>query len=341
MELYLPKKIPEDRWFNLQQNLLLKIANCRGGRDLLCIPQDYPKIIKIMPNEVRSILGRDKKLIYLQSDFRTAPKWARVIRHRWQEFQEMARWFYEEDRALGFRQFFPVLVIGGQRFDTGTYYPDAGTGGTTVDGKVRRTGVSEAWATIIAGAGNAVTAVGTVGAVTIVCTATSNQWATLERDIFLFNSAGLTASAVISATVMSLFGTDKNDTNSITPNLDIYTSSPASDNNLVIADFSQIAAISQTGSPITYASWSIVGYNAFTFDATGRGNVSKTGISKFGCRNANYDVSGTPPAWANGTYADLDFSMADEIGTSQDPKLVVTYTLPSTGQFLSGLRNIW
>jgi len=106
----------------------------------------------------------------------------------------------------------------------------------------------------------------------------------------------LTSSADISAAVLSLYGRNKTDDLSITPNVDIYTSAPASNTALANGDFDSLGSTSQTGSPITYADFSISGYNAFTFNSTGRGNISKTGISKFGSRNANYDVANSAPS---------------------------------------------
>jgi len=64
-------------------------------------------------------------------------------------------------------------------------------------------------------------------------------------------------------------------------------------------------------------------------NATGRGNVSLTGISKFGSRNANYDVANSAPAFTAFASNGIQIYFADQAGTANDPKLVVTYTLPS------------
>jgi hypothetical protein len=149
----------------------------------------------------------------------------------------------------------------------------------------------------------------------------------MDRYIALFDTSALTAAAAISAAVLSLYGDDKGNALGCSPNIDIYTSAPASNTALVAGDFDCLGTVSQTGSPITYAAWSITGYNAFTFDATGRGNISKTGISKFGARNANYDVANTAPSWVTNVDSYVTALNADSAGTANDPKLVVTYTL--------------
>lgn len=209
-----------------------------------------------------------------------------------------------------------------------TVYPDADPETDTVDGDVMRKITSEPWATLVAGAGTEKDDSSETANIYLSASATTDEWGRIYRYIALFKTSLLGAAATISAAVLSLYGFGKSDGLSVTPNVDIYTSSPASDTALANADYQQVAAISQTGSPIAYADWSSTGYNDFTFNATGRGNISKTGISKFGARNANYDVSGTPPAWSHTAVSYLTLGTAEKVNTTTDPKLVITYTAP-------------
>lgn len=213
-----------------------------------------------------------------------------------------------------------------------TVYPDAGDPGTTtIEGVVARRPVDESWATISAGAGNYTDSINDFGSgIYIKASATTNQWYALHRLIFLFDTSSLGAAATISAAVLSLCGTAKVDGLSITPNIDIYPSTPASNTTLANADYAQVGTTSMTGtSPITYAAFNAAGYNDFTFNSTGIGNISKTAISKFGARNANYDVSGTTPTWTVNAASSLISAAADTAGTTSDPKLVITYTSTS------------
>ena len=207
-----------------------------------------------------------------------------------------------------------------------TVYPDPHEETSTVDGYVQRDGVDETWATIIAGAGTGANDSGALLYVRIFCSGTTDKWADVRRPILLFDTSSLGAGAIISATILSLYGYLKSDTLSITPDIDIYTSSPGHNTYLAAADYGQVQAVSQTGSPITFGNFSATGYNNFTFNATGRGNISKTGISKFGARNSNYDVSETPPAWTADEGSSFQMYAAERANTTQDPKLVVTYT---------------
>ena len=161
-----------------------------------------------------------------------------------------------------------------------------------------------------------------------------NQWDALDRDIILFDASPIADTDDVTSVTMSVWGTSKLD-NFPTPlamNMDIYTSTPASTSNLVAADFQQVGSVSQTGGAvITYANFTLGAYNDFVFNATGRSNVSKTGISKFGIRNANYDVSTNVPLWQDAGTTYMQMNTADVAGTANDPKLVVVHTAVASG----------
>ena len=220
----------------------------------------------------------------------------------------------------------PKLNLG---FDT--FYPDPNPETTSVDGDVSQGYAQPAgvvWATIIAAAGSGAFDTGSndrwapsIGS----CEGPpSGQWVTLGRAIYLFDTSALGAGFSIGSAVMSLYGLSKVDNLSITPDVDVYASTPASNTSLASGDYAQIGSVSQTGSPLTYANMSTSSYNDFTFNATGRENIAKTGVSKFGTRNANYDVAAVTPAWLSNTSSYFIFYFADQTGTANDPKLVVS-----------------
>lgn len=287
------------------------------------------RITRILPNAIFWWDGPHQK-----AEFRTHAKFSKRLYHAFKPvWWAMHVW----DWAFSDR-WVPKLSFG---FSTLTKYPDADTESATVDGNVKGedgTGTST-WAQIIGRSGDGFD---DSSAASEVCEIVedSGGWFRVKRGIFLFDTSTLTSGASISAAVLSLYGSGKNDGISITPDVDIYTSNPASNTALEAGDFDSLGAVSQTGSPISYASWNTSGYNDFTLDSTGRGNISKTGISKFGTRNANYDVAESEPsrgyAWA---ISELLAYMADQAGTTNDPKLVVTYTVASTGQVIMISRS--
>src|SRR3989344_2644202 len=212
---------------------------------------------------------------------------------------------------------------------TTTFYPDPDAETTTVDGVVQRSVADTTWAGVRDGAGTSANDSNTGSGeyyAEMYSGNSSNTWGRIKRAIFLFDTSSIGDTDTIDSAVLSLYGIGKNDPNGATPNIDIYTSTPASNTALVGADYGQIGTTSQTGSPISYSSYSTSAYNDFTFNATGRGNVSKTSISKFGARIANYDAANTAPTWVTGDSWSLQGYYADQTGTSNDPKLVVTYT---------------
>lgn len=257
------------------------------------------------------------------ADFRTHDKYAKRI---YRAFRPLWHACHAWDLLVANR-WQPAWNLG---FDTLTTYPDANPETTSVDGFVKRSGVSEAWGAIRAGAGvasdDSSSLDGTM--VRFVATAVLDQWDTLARAIALFDTSPLGATAVISAATLSMWLTNKTDTLGDAPDLDIYTSTPASNTALVAADYAQLGAVSQTGAAMTYAAMTINAYNDFVFNATGLGNISLTGVSKFGLRNANYDVANVAPTWLATNLSAINCDYADAAGLANDPKLVVTFTLP-------------
>ena len=220
------------------------------------------------------------------------------------------------------------IISGKTGNTTSTFYPAAGAN-EPVDGYVQRNVVNETWATIIAGAGTSSSNTESFY-IYITATATTDQWSQLVKAIVLFVTSPIPDTDDVNSVVLSVFGEAKADLGGLAPNVDIYTSTPASTSSLVAADFQQIGSVSQTGSPITYANFTTGTYNDFTFNATGRGNINKTGISPFGLRNANYDVAAVAPAWSSLRTANVTGYSADVAGTSSDPKLVVVHSAPGS-----------
>lgn len=284
-------------------------------------------IIKISPNSF-SAVNRflEDGTPEITTDFSCHDRYSKRLYHAFKPFWylfHMIDWVafdrYEKLTKLSFG------------FSTLTKYPLAST---SLNGACKEeTLTNYTWAQIRDGAGNgATTNPGTtLTPIGIFSDNLSGRWNSIYRGFVLFDTSALTADATISATVLSLYGTDKADTFSpaIAPDIQIYTSTPASNTVLANGDYTQIGTTAQCDSAISYASYNSGGaYNDFTFNATGRGNVSKTGISKFGIRNANYDVANTAPTWSASQLTYMSCRSSDDLGASPAPRLVVTYTVP-------------
>jgi len=294
-------------------------------RWLLKIHNDIPfntKINQITPNSFSYNSKKVGDKIELTTDFRTHEKFGKRLYYGLKPFWYLLH-FWDWSTSVQ-----PALNCG---FDTLTVYPDAGTGNTTVCGSVARGVVSSTWTSLVTGDAN-YTDTSLVASELFYLSAwdSDDNWYFLRRSIFTFDTSGLTTNATISSAIISFYGIAKNDGLSCSPTLDIYTTSPTANNNLQNSDYGTFGTTSQTGSPIAYSSFSTSAYNNLTFNSTGIGNISKTSISKFGTRNANYDVTNSAPSWVAYANSKISAYFSDQTGTTNDPKLVITYSLPTT-----------
>jgi hypothetical protein len=214
--------------------------------------------------------------------------------------------------------------------DSQTFYPDADPETSSVDGYVGDDWGGQTWAQLIARPGTNITDNWTGLFLTYISSAsTTDRWDYLMRAIILFNIADLGEAATITGVVESLYGYGKNDAPSWSPDVNIYSSNPASNTTLAAGDFDSLGSTAFCDTAITYAGFSTAGYNNFTLNASGLATVPvRGGVVKFGTRNANYDVAATSPSWAS-LKTSFFLAYAAEKGTDYKPKLVVTYTVPS------------
>lgn len=219
---------------------------------------------------------------------------------------------------------------------TSTFYPDPNTETTSVDGEVyvntndsgfnfgaffqaltetNGTGASDNSANLFS-----------------YCTYTvdfgmGTDSATIDRSFILFDTSSLGASASISSATLSVYiptkYTGANDGYDL---LHLVQSTPASNTAIGTADYDQVGATHQSDTTPDITSISTGAYTGFTLNSTGLGNIAKTGVSKYGIVEG-HDYS----QMECGTSASgVQMSAAETAGTSQDPKLEVTYTLPAT-----------
>ena len=339
-ELRGDRPLNEQLWFPRLQDVLVTLANTQEGKDLLCIDDLGLPIVRLAKNEVRYDASKELGPRTYISDFRVGAKWGNIIRYRWQEVKKAI-----DRMSLEYLLALPKHVVSEQGLFVPvpagaaslTAYPDPDPESTTFDGNVARQVYAATWTSLVTGAGTENNS--STGGLTVCQQLASNNssgqpnasnWWQCVRSGILFNTSALTVSATVSAATISIRGNEKRDDLSIAPNSDIYTFAPASNTGLVNGDYSNFGGVSQTGSPITYANWSASAYVSFTLNGTGRGNVSKTSISKFGCRNANYDVANSNPGnWVGYGRSTHGGRSADYSGTTSDPKLVVTYSFPT------------
>jgi YD repeat-containing protein len=155
----------------------------------------------------------------------------------------------------------------------------------------------------------------------------ANTFRYVRRSGFTFDTSAIPDTDSINSATFTLVGTDKADPSGNTPNINVYTFAPADAANFVAGDFDSYGSTALSTS-ITYSGWSTTGANDFALNGTGLAEISKTGVTKLGVRNANHDVAASAPTYGgSGSDTSLVGDWADEgAGTTNDPKLVVGHT---------------
>lgn len=162
----------------------------------------------------------------------------------------------------------------------------------------------------------------------INATGTTDQFGAMKRGVFLFDTSTLGVGATISAATFSLYVTAKTD--NLSQSVGITSSSPAANNTLANSDFA-VANFGGTrfATDKTIASISTSAYADWALNASGIAAISLTGITKFGVRGSS-DIDNSAPTWASSVSANVTAHWA---GEANKPKLVVTFTPASTGDY--------
>jgi hypothetical protein len=209
-----------------------------------------------------------------------------------------------------------------------TFYPDAHVESNTVDGYVRSLSAHAGVWAVVQGASTATDAEDDLGlgSVRIRASATTDEYDRWFRSYYLFDTSSIPDGDTISAATLSFKSNIVEDHR--TSSLSVGLCSPASDTALVAADWDAITFTKQAAD-MTFASINTdaTTYNVFTFNATGRGNVNKTGISKFSIL-ITIDMEDDDPGWISLKDDEVNIYNAEETvsGTGDArPRLQVTH----------------
>lgn len=315
------KHLKDDKWFKQQQSLLLWMANTKYGRDLLSIPKDYGRIIDITKQHVTWLADIQKDKIIKVSNFKSRAPYGKVIRENWKEFQEYAKEYYR----IFYRKpiLFPVIPVLGFAFTVSTFFPDADPETATVDGRVGRSVVTEAWTTIRTSAGNSVQDAETSGrSAWIQTSTTTDQFNEMWRGIYLFDTSSIPDTDTIDSAIWSLMTVDRARTLLSTTNVRLTTSNPASDTSLVTGDYANVGTAA-IATDVAWDSFTNEVYNDITL--TDLTVISKTGVTKLGTR-MQADADDAQPTWGSDDQIYIQPYLADNAGTTKDPKLAVTHS---------------
>jgi hypothetical protein len=322
------------QWFAKNQRLLLWLLNAPiikiWFRWVFRIRQhDCPlktRITDIQPNNFsfgdRYFKKKGKWFRERTTDFRTHPKFGKRAYYAFRPFW----WTIHAWDWLIADRFVPRLSYG---FSTLTQFPGSTGTDNPVDGVVGVNPAGSSWASIRAAAGDDAQITNTIDDSTLLQTNASAQYIHMYRAIHCFNTAALTSGASISSAVLSHYVFALLASANVA-GYSIDHCSPASTTNLSNSDYNIANWDSvKQATDIAQASITTGAYNDWTLNATGIGNISKTGITKFGLRSSN-DLTNTDPIFGNGKTNSLETYMSNQGATTNDPKLVLTYTTATT-----------
>lgn len=207
-----------------------------------------------------------------------------------------------------------------------TAYPDPGTGGASVDGGIYRANSDASWD--LCRNNTTGTLRGNSAAECYIIGEYTGFGYQLEHLILSFDTSSLGAEEITEA-VFSLFPNTAvvSQLEATYPaNPQIFEGSPASDTTLVGDDYNNFGSTALCDSPPTLATMAASSaYHPFAFNASGIAAIDTAGVTGICVRPLNA-VNGTAPT----ARSYIAVYMADQTGTANDPKLVITYTSGGT-----------
>ncbi len=309
--------LPNRQWFAHYQPMLVAMANTTFGRELLCIPANFPPVIHLRPDSVFAAR---------MARFSTSEKFANAIRSRWETFLSYSRYFgngYTAPMSPATRAYLSLC-------NTFTFYPDAGSPGTTsVDGRITSGALDSngntAFSTCRGGASLAVSNTGTSGNNdTIAQLNGSNSQYNMAHLYLHFDTSSLGSVTIGTATVEVTATTHQSYVQGTGHDyVAIVASTAASNTVIATTDWTQIGStvFSQKMTTSTITNNAL---NDFTLNATGIAAIVTNGVTKFALREG-YDLDNLRPTIPGVGSNDngITINLADASGTNNDPALII------------------
>lgn len=219
--------------------------------------------------------------------------------------------------------------------DTSTFYPDPNTETSSVDGYCKH-GAASDWASLRTAAGNGSYDNTSPLSIGVFSHSTTNYYYNMYRTICLFDTSSLSGQSVPSAT----FGCThyySNHTYTDDAAVALCGSTPASNTDLVNADYAQLGSTRYCDTDVAHTSWS--GTMTWALNAVGLAAIDVDGVTKLGLRIA-FDMDDTAPTWiALNKQSNLQPYSAEQTGTGSDPYLEVVHSAAASGTCLHYIRQ--
>ena len=320
------------------QREILAFANTGTGKDYLGI-KTKDRIVRITPESWHSFLGiQNNKYHFKSTFFSKSPIYKKLNlaltsmnlveegfkKFRFSRLNENLEFVIAQYLGLSApKAYLPKIYL-----TEDTFNPDAHPETSSVDGWVRSSNANDTWGNQhdAADGTNADDSNANTPCAYINGGTSTDRFSGIWRGFFLFNTASIPDTNVVSSAVFSVYVTAVVDQFG-SSSLCLVSSNPATNTALVTADYDQLGT-TQFAADKTLASFSTSAYNDFTLNATGIAAIILTGVSKYGTR-LSYDRTNTAPTWGSGYASAVTIYYADQ-GSNQ-PKLVVTHDAPASG----------
>jgi hypothetical protein len=224
-------------------------------------------------------------------------------------------------------------------FSTLTQYPGTISADNPVDGRVERSGVNESLGSIYTGAGVSYNYTEASGnALSMQSSTTTNQYQKYGKSIYCYDTSSIDDNATISAVDMFFYKISHVSNFGINDYVITSLATPASTSELQASDYNQVKTQAQDANTYMFgqnvAYYTNGQYNSCSAVTSswlpGFSEINKTGITKFGMTYLNgWTNTTTGYTWRPNAESNLVIYFANQTGTTNDPKLIITYTTVS------------
>jgi len=213
-----------------------------------------------------------------------------------------------------------------------TFTPDANPETTSVDGMAARISQQEIWGDLITGAGNYATSNGASDVFGVTSHSLTDKFTQNWCIFILFDTSAIGSDQVVSdATLTTEYDRTNDDDMGISSN--IYSSSPASNTNIVAADYMSLGSTPFSTARDLYAEADGDTEVVHTLNSDGRDAVNVTGITKLGIGLVQaHEAGGGTPTWAFPRSSRVRIKMVytDAGRTGDESLLTVTHSEASS-----------
>ena len=148
----------------------------------------------------------------------------------------------------------------------------------------------------------------------------SEQW----RGLVTFDVSAIPDDATINSAVVSVYGRDQmNELGSF--GFSLIDANPLSKTSYAADDYSR-TTFTRFAPDISYASYDNGGWNNFTLNPAGLGNISKTGLTTFMFTTSADVDNATPPTWIAMNMSGFEFWGTNNTAGMPKPVMTVVYT---------------